>query len=104
MPNGKVDRAALPEPKEDELETPYVAPRTELEKLLVNIWQEVLDAERIGIKDNFFELGGHSLKATQVVSRIENQLQVKVDLIEIFQDPTIEGLAATIEKLQPLPA
>jgi fengycin family lipopeptide synthetase D/gramicidin S synthase 2/tyrocidine synthetase-2 len=103
MPNGKVDRAALPEPTEEEVNTPYVAPQGEFEEGLAAIWSEILKVERIGVNDNFFELGGHSLKATQIVGRIFKKWQVKVELINLFTSPTIAQLAAMIEdKVRPV--
>src|SRR5262249_19083466 len=68
MPNGKVNRRALPAPELSDHENLYVAPRIPTEEMLASIWSEVLQRERIGIHDNFFELGGHSLLATQVIS------------------------------------
>lgn len=67
MPNGKVDRRALPLPDSarPELEEAFVAPRTQTEELLAAIWTEVLELERVGIYDNFFHLGGHSLADTR---------------------------------------
>ncbi len=104
MPNGKVDREKLPEP-EVETEGVYVAPGDELEKQLVEIWEEVLKGkdtdtgeQTIGIDDNFFQVGGHSLKATLVASRIHKTLNKKVPLAEIFKTPTIRELARYIRE------
>ena len=96
MPNGKVDRAALPEVNL-ESDAAYEPPTTDMEKLLAEIWQEILDKQQIGIKDNFFELGGHSLKATQVITRVYKKTQRKLELREIFVNSTIESLAKVIE-------
>jgi len=97
-PNGKVDRKALPKPT-GEVKTEYAAPRDETEEILVKIWGEVLNRERVGIYDNFFELGGHSLKATIVISRIYKELNAKISLKEIFKAPTIAGLSKCIISL-----
>ncbi|TPG89204.1 amino acid adenylation domain-containing protein [Brevibacillus laterosporus] len=99
--NGKVDRKALPEP-EGSLETgrEYIAPRSQLEEQLTGIWQAVLGVERIGVRDNFFELGGHSLKATSLIAHIHQQLQIEVPLREVFQFPTIEGLAIVMSGME----
>ncbi|HAM51733.1 MAG TPA: non-ribosomal peptide synthetase [Nitrospiraceae bacterium] len=96
--NGKVDRKALPDPGHlrPELENAYVAPRTQTEVALVDVWREVLGIEKVGVFDNFFELGGHSLLATQVVSRLRKVFQVELPLRSLFESPTVEGLARTL--------
>jgi len=98
--NGKLDRRALPAPSHQrtELQQAYEPASTALQEQLVQIWQEVLDRETIGIQDNFFDLGGHSLKATQVMSRVQQVLGVKVPLRSVFEEPTIAGLARAIEQ------
>ena len=76
--NGKFDRGALPDPddKRPPLSTLYALPRNEMEKSLVQIWEEVLGVRPIGIQDKFFDLGGHSLSATRVVSRVIKQFEI----------------------------
>jgi hypothetical protein len=98
-PNGKLDRLALPAPglARPELDTNFVAPRTPVEEQLVEIWEEVLGLERVGIHDDFFELGGHSLLATRVVSRVRGVSQVELPLRILFKEPTVAGLAGRIE-------
>jgi amino acid adenylation domain-containing protein len=99
-PNGKVDRKALPEPRDErpEMEKEYVPPRSATEAALVWIWCETLGVQRVGVHDNFFELGGHSLLATQLISRVRATFQLEVPLREVFQQPTVAGLAAAIER------
>lgn len=99
-PGGKVDRRALPAP---DLTAPmrhgdFVAPRTATEKMLAEIWAEVLDLEQVGIHDNFFELGGHSLLATRIVSRVRKLIGVELSLRSLFETPTISRIAEVIEK------
>jgi natural product biosynthesis luciferase-like monooxygenase protein/amino acid adenylation domain-containing protein len=94
-PNGKVNPAALPAP-ELKSEKAFVAPRTASEKMLAEIWCEVLGLQRVGIHDNFFELGGHSLLATQAVSRIRRALHLELPLADLFAAPTVAGLAEKI--------
>jgi amino acid adenylation domain-containing protein len=95
-PNGKVDRAALPVP-DSAAPASALAPRTATEELLAGIWAEVLKRTDVGIRDNFFELGGHSLLATQVMSRVRGVFGIEVGLRQLFEGPTVETLAATIE-------
>ncbi len=96
-PNGKIDRKALPEPEgSTNSGVKYIAPVNDIQKTLVEIWEEVLGIERIGILDDFFELGGHSLKATRVVSRISKDLEVNISLNVFFEKPTIESLSQVI--------
>ncbi|MEH1793156.1 amino acid adenylation domain-containing protein [Nostoc sp.] len=100
-PNGKVDRRALPKPDLDStLLEKYVAPRTPIEEMLVQIWAQVLKVEQVGIYNNFFELGGHSLLATQLLSRIRNIFKVELPLRELFATATVAELAQSIERSQ----
>lgn len=97
-PAGKVDRRALPVPVRSSVSEPAFRPATtETEKAIVQIWQQVLDIENCGLGQNFFESGGHSLKATQVISRIRQQLGVALPLRTVFAHPTIEELAAVVD-------
>ncbi len=97
--HGKVDRAALPAPEEVERGGEFVAPRTPIEELLVNLYAEVLHVERVSVEDNFFELGGHSLLATQLISRIRQLFQLEVPLRLLFERPSVALLAEGIETL-----
>ena len=96
--NGKINRKALPDP-EIKAEDNYVAPSTEIEEKLVEIWSEVLkiDQELISVNRSFFELGGHSLKATVLVNKINKELNITIPLKEIFAKPTINQQAEFIE-------
>ncbi|MBN1567098.1 MAG: amino acid adenylation domain-containing protein, partial [Acidobacteria bacterium] len=100
--SGKIDRRALPAPDHSRPETQegYVAPRSPIEETLAAIWSEVLGVERIGIHDNFFELGGHSLLATKLFSQIAVRLGKRLPVSALFRAPTIEGIAAALEKGQ----
>lgn len=99
MPNGKIDRRALPAlgRTRPELENGFVAPRTPAEELVAEVWAQVLGIERVGIYDNFFELGGHSLLATQAVSRMREAFAVEIPLRRLFEMPTVAGLAESVE-------
>ncbi len=99
---GKIDRNALPEPDQSrpQFEQAYAAPRNQIELALAGIWSQVLKLEQIGIHDNFFQLGGHSLMATQVMSRMREAFEIEVPLRNLFETPTIAGLALAVEQLQ----
>ena len=83
-------RAQHPRPQ---LSSPYVAPRSEMERKIMETWQEVFGLEQIGIDDNFFELGGNSLIAIHTMSRLKKALQVEVPTAMLYQRPTIRFLA-----------
>ena len=74
-----------------------VAARTPVEEILASIWSEVLGVAELGVDDNFFDLGGHSLLATRVVSQMRSAFQVELGLAELFEEPTVAGLAARVE-------
>jgi hypothetical protein len=93
----------MPDLESSRLETKFVAPRTPVEKVLVNIWSEVLGLKRVGVHDNFYELGGHSLLATQVVSRLYQTLKVELTLRVFFEKPTVIGLTEVIENYETVP-
>ena len=98
MPNGKVDRKALPDhvPERSGLDDSFIGPRTTSEELLAGIWCEVLGLKKVSIHDNFFELGGHSLLAIQVMSRLRNAFQVEIPLRHLFETPTVAGLTEVV--------
>jgi hypothetical protein len=81
-----------------ELKTGYVSPRTELERSIGAIWQNLLGLNRIGIHDNFFELGGHSLLAIQYLSRLRQTFQVEIGIHSLFEKPTIAGHGEIVEE------
>jgi amino acid adenylation domain-containing protein len=97
-PNGKVDRDALPIAEGDlaNSNVEYVPPRNHIERVLAEIWSEVLGVEKLGVFDHFFELGGHSLSATRLITRIQSELQIELPLRIIFIEPTIGGMSRHI--------
>ncbi|WP_406447264.1 amino acid adenylation domain-containing protein [Streptomyces sp. NBC_00876] len=107
--NGKVDRAALPDPggvTRPDPET-WTAPADPVEEQLAQIWARILGCERVGVLDDFFELGGHSLLAAEVIEHIGRTwpgLPVRGMLREIFLHPTVRGLAAAIRTALAAPA
>ncbi len=96
LPNGKIDRHALPAPELPVGQADKVAPRTPVEQTAWDIWREVLHVPPFSVHDNFFELGGHSLLAMQVISRLREALQIELPLRALFDAPTVAQLAAWI--------
>jgi acyl carrier protein len=97
--NGKLDRQALPAPEaSSESERGYVAPRTQVEQRLAEIWSQVLGVDQVGVHSDFFDLGGHSLLATQVISRARSAFQVELPLRALFEHTTISGLGRKVEQ------
>lgn len=79
------------------LQNAYVASRNEFEEKVVNIWQDLLGIDQIGVYDDFFDLGGHSLLATQVVSRLREIFKVEVPLRSMFETTTVAELVETLD-------
>ncbi|WP_062349702.1 non-ribosomal peptide synthetase [Herbidospora yilanensis] len=97
-PNGKLDRLALPEPEPRRQET-FVAPRSDAEALVADVWSELLGVEGIGAFDDFFQLGGHSLLAVRVAARMESTVGVTVPIRTLFTHTTVETLGQAVEDL-----
>ncbi|MBR8834602.1 MAG: AMP-binding protein [Stigonema ocellatum SAG 48.90 = DSM 106950] len=96
-PTGKLQRIGLAEKLANKLQPAFVAPQTEVEKILADIWTEVLRVKQVGIYDNFFALGGDSLQATSVISRIREAFSMELSLGQLFAAPTIASLSKVIE-------
>ena len=78
----------------------FVAPRTEIEELIAQTWENVLKLDRVGVDDNFFRhLGGYSILAIQIVSRLREAFNREVRVRALFEKPTVAGLAGEIERL-----
>jgi amino acid adenylation domain-containing protein len=99
-PNGKVDRRALPVTGLSELEPDrvYVPPQNELEKMIVKIWQQVLNVEKVGTQDNFFDLGGHSLLMMQVNQQLKDVIGRNIPIVQMFRYPTVLRLARSLSQ------
>jgi amino acid adenylation domain-containing protein len=97
MPNGKVNRRALPAPEWGSAGEGRVAPRTPVEELLAGIWAEVLGREAVGVEEDFFALGGHSLLAMRVLLRLDRSFAVELPVRTLFEAPTVAALARRVE-------
>ncbi len=104
-PSGKIDRKALPSPFSAGAleEDVYIAPRTETERALAAIWQEVLGVDRVGIHDNFFDMGGHSLLSIHLISCIRDRLDRVLRPREILLN-NLEQLAEYCDSMAPVSA
>ena len=99
--NGKIDRKALPVPTwEREDREAFVAPRSDTERVIAEIWQEILAVEEVGVHDNFFNLGGHSLLAARVLTQARKRLDIKLSVSALFEHPTVASLASTVDSLR----
>ena len=98
--HGKIDRTALLAPTQQETSGPdaTVPARRFTEKVLSDIWIDLLKVESIGVTDNFFDLGGHSLLAGQVMARVARALGVSLPIKTIFEAPTIDELARRVDE------
>ena len=103
-PTGKLQRTSLAEklgltaatPTQPRMKTDIVLPRTPMEEALVEIWAQLLGVERVSVHDDFFELGGSSMLATQVISGVQETMQVKLTPLSFFEAPTVADLAVVI--------
>lgn len=93
-PNGKLDRKQLPFPQGvgQSSAAVYEAPKDELQQVIVNVWQETLNIEKVGVKDNFFDLGGHSLLIIRVHQQLKAKLDNPISLTDLYRFPTITSL------------
>ena len=94
---GAVDRSGLPQPEGWDAAAKYVAPRSSLETTLVEVWQEQLGIERVGIEDNYFALGGDSIRSIALVAQARER-GVGFSIKDLFAYPTVSGLASAIER------
>ncbi|SFD15580.1 non-ribosomal peptide synthetase, partial [Pseudoalteromonas denitrificans] len=99
-PNGKIDRNALPAPDGSALQSEYIAPSTEIELILADIWAQLLNINvgSIGITANFFHLGGHSLLTIRLISEISKRFEVEVSIMNIFENAQLKALANIIKQ------
>jgi amino acid adenylation domain-containing protein len=97
--NGKVDRKSLPAPTYEDasLLRDYLAPRTKTEQALSQVWMDLLNIERIGVRDDIFELGATSLMMLSAVTRIRAALGVELELNVLFENPTVAQMAVALD-------
>ncbi|OUS25459.1 hypothetical protein A9Q99_21270 [Gammaproteobacteria bacterium 45_16_T64] len=96
--NGKIDRKNLPKYIAQGIQD-YVAPTTDTEIRLANIWRDVLNIEKVGVLDNFFDLGGHSLLAARVISKLRKEFSVEISLRVLFEMRTVSDISRYIDRL-----
>jgi hypothetical protein len=101
-PNGKVDRRALPaaESPAPERRAGYAPPQTEIERIVADVWGQVLQLERVSIHDSFFDLGGHSLLMIKANSKLREALNRDIPIVAMFDHPTVCMLARYLSQGQ----
>ncbi|MGD2087796.1 MAG: AMP-binding protein [Candidatus Aminicenantes bacterium] len=100
--NGKIDKNALPAPelKRSKAKATYIAPKTDIEKVIAEIWKEVLKVDMAGVHDNFFDLGGNSLDIIMVGSKLKEVIEREIPVVTLFTYPTVHSLACHIDQAQ----
>jgi len=97
-PTGKVQRSKMFEQLGAQLQVTYKPPSGRIAEMLSQIWMDVLKIPRVGENDNFFALGGDSLSGARVATQVRRVFQIEFDIISLFVDPVLSGMAAQIEK------
>ncbi|MGC4933554.1 amino acid adenylation domain-containing protein [Gordonia sp. DT30] len=100
-PGGKLDTSALPEPVEEEQQHRSVPPATEAEERVAAVYAEVLGTDRVGVTESYFDLGGNSLSATRVAARVSEVFDADITVRDLFEQPTVRGLAALAVQREP---
>ncbi len=101
LSSGKVDRKKLPEHsiKEIRSEKTYLAPRNEIEEMILDIWKEVLQLNEIGVDENFIQIGGNSLSAISITSRLKKTLALEISITDVFNYATVIEYAKYVEEI-----
>ncbi len=97
--NGKVDRAALPAPADEQGQRAAISPRTPAEEILAGIWEQILRVRPGDVRSSFFALGGHSLLVARLAAAIRAKFEVDPPLRRLYEAPTLERQAALVEEL-----
>ncbi|MFW0739990.1 beta-ketoacyl synthase N-terminal-like domain-containing protein [Flavobacterium sp. T12S277] len=96
--NGKLDKRSLPDPDFSSSSEDYTAPRTELERSICSIWEEVLGLDRVGVTDNFFKIGGNSILCIQLKQNLNKLKEFKdIGIADLFKNDTIAKLISSID-------
>jgi hypothetical protein len=106
-PNGKIDHQALVKDGFARLAAPdrqLIPAENDLERLVVDLWLEALQLERVGVTDNFFDVGGNSLLMVQIHGRLKEKIQRDLEVLELFRNPTIRAMAAYLGQEEAAPA
>jgi amino acid adenylation domain-containing protein len=100
--SGKIDRKRLPkvEGTKSRAAESGVAPRTEIERYIAEVWREFLQIDKVSVEDNFFDLGGHSLMIVLICTRLASRFNERIKLVDLFSYPTIAALAKYLERSQ----
>jgi len=100
--NGKLDRKSLSALNDGTgiVAMEFVAPSNKIERQLVLIWQEVLGMDTIGVTNDFFQLGGHSLKAVRMLSSVNKEFKINIDIPSVFELRTISEMAKLIQNIR----
>ncbi|WP_113970949.1 non-ribosomal peptide synthetase [Rossellomorea aquimaris] len=98
-PNGKADRKVLPEPVQQfEIDTPFVEPISNTEKITADVWQSVLGVKRVGLQDNYFDLGGDSIKSISIISKLNKAFGRNLHVSDLYEKSTVGEISDLIEK------
>src|SRR5262249_50063434 len=101
--NGKVNRSALPDPNQHQLNGHLTTPANPVEEVLCRIWSELLGRERVGVNDSFFDLVGHSLLAARLIARIRENFRTELPLRSLFESPTVAKQAQLLFQYETKP-
>src|SRR5699024_10609750 len=95
--NNKIDRKRLPEPQfQIDTGVEYIKPRTDIQKAVAEICEDILEVSKIGIKNSLFDLGANSIKVIMIITKIFKKFNVKLEIIEVFEGRTVEKISNSI--------
>ena len=100
LPNGKIDRGALPDPGQPTVREEDPRPRSPVEEILTGLWATILGVDTVGLNDNFFQLGGHSLLVMRVLAGVRKAFDLELPLRMVFESPTVSLLGRQVERMR----